>query len=133
MKLFKRDGDEADRGPSKANKIQAAFSRVVMGIPLVRRWYVRRILKYIDKSKAKGRRLPENMMETAKFLARVPRGQREKALEEAFLANQQIPQMGREYRRAAERQRLSGKGPGRRPGLPPEARKQISRQRPPAR
>ncbi|MGH9057642.1 MAG: hypothetical protein ACRDYY_17545 [Acidimicrobiales bacterium] len=133
MKLFNRDGDEADRGPAKPNKFQALFGRVIMGIPLVRRWYVRRILKYIDKSRAKGRRLPDNMMETAKFLARVPRAQREKALEEAFLANQQIPQMGREYRRAAERQRLSGKGPGRRPGLAPETRKQISRQRPPAR
>jgi hypothetical protein len=90
-----------------------------MSIPVVRRFYIRRVLKFIDKSKTKGRRLPEGMAEAARVLARVPKHQREKVFEEMVLTNQALPNMGREMRRAASRQRKSGKGRGNRPGLPP--------------
>lgn len=90
-----------------------------MGVPVLRRWYIRRVLRFIDKSKAKGRRLPEGIAEAARMLGKVPKHQREKVFEEMVLTNQSIPSMGREMRRAATRQRKSGKGRGGRPGLPP--------------
>jgi hypothetical protein len=99
-----------------------------MKIGVIRRWYVKRMLKFIDKSKAKGRRLPEGLAETNRFLSRVPKQQRAKALEEAILANQEVPNMGREMRRAASRQRKSGQSDARyRPGLPPGTVKQARR------
>lgn len=92
-----------------------------MKLPVLRRWQIRRTLKFIDKSRAKGRRLPEELYQVDRYLARVPKCQRAKAFEEAMLANQELPTMGRDYRRAAARQRRSGKatpaiGPGRRLG-----------------
>lgn len=97
-------------------------------MPVLRRWYIRRTLRFIDRSKAKGRRLPEGMAEAARFLARVPKTQRAQAFEDAILANQDTTNLGRELRRAAARQRRSGKSDARhRPGLPPGAVKQARR------
>ncbi|MGH9107221.1 MAG: hypothetical protein ACRDZX_15600 [Acidimicrobiales bacterium] len=126
---LRRSEDRGDAGRGK-KRVRGAIGRTFMRVPLLRRWYVRRILKFIDKSKAKGRPLPEGMAETARFLSRVPKHQRAKAFEDAIEANQEVPKMGRQYRRAASRQRHSGKGETRfRPGLPPGALKQ-GRQRP---
>lgn len=98
-----------------------------MKVPFLRRRYVKRVIKYIDKSKAKGRRLPPEMMELSRFLARVPEGQRAQRLEEA-LATQQSADKGdqvfnRDLRRAAaNQQRRSGKNPaGYRPGSMPRS------------
>lgn len=86
----------------------------------IRRWYVRRTLRFIDRSKEKGRRLPEGLAETARYLSRVPKQRRAEALEEAIMTEQEMPNMGREYRRAAERKRLSTRSDTRyRPGRPP--------------
>ncbi len=99
-----------------------------MRVPVLRRWYIRRILKLIDRSKAKGRRLPEGMAEVARLVARLPKVQRALALEEAILANQDTPNLGRQFRRAAARQRRSGMSDARHgPGLPPNAVKQAQR------
>ena len=99
-----------------------------MRVPVLRRWYIRRTLRFIDRSKAKGRSLPEGMAEVARLAARVPKAQRARALEEAILANQDTPNLGRQFRRAAARQRRSGKSDARyRPGLPPSAVKQHHR------
>jgi hypothetical protein len=117
----------------KANKrrIRGALGRRLMRVGVFRRWYVRRILRFIDRSKAKGRRLPEGLAETNRFLSRVPKQQRAKALEEAILTNQEAPNMGRELRRAASRQRKSGQSDARyRPGMPPGTVRQARRQRP---
>jgi len=88
----------------------------------VRRWQIRRMLKFIDKSKEKGRRLPPEYADMARFLAKVPKAQRGEALEKAMEANQEGVAIGRDQRRAAAaQQRRSGQGGGRyRPGMPPE-------------
>ncbi|HET9077075.1 MAG TPA: hypothetical protein VFN68_09085 [Acidimicrobiales bacterium] len=110
---------DSDKKPKK-RRFRGAFGRTMMKVPFLRRWYIRRVLKFIDKSRASGRKLPEGMADTARYLSRVPKHQREKAFEDAILANQSIPDMGREMRRAASRQRRSGKNDNRyRPGLPP--------------
>lgn len=126
--MAKERNGAADKDP-KQPRVRGAMGRTMMRIPLVRRWYIKRMLKWIDKSKAKGRRLPENLNDTARYLARVPKQQRAQALEDAILAQQEMPNMGRDVRRAASRQRQSGKGGGRqRPGLPPGALKQAGQQ-----
>ncbi len=115
-------------GDGKKRRIRGAIGRGVMKVPVLRRWQIRRTLKFIDKSRAKGRRLPEGLHEMARFLDRVPKQQRAKVFEEAMVANQELPNMGREYRRAAARQRRSGKSDARyRPGAPPGAIKQVRR------
>jgi hypothetical protein len=101
-----------------------------MRVPLMRRWYVRRMLKFIDKSKAKGRKLPPEMAELSRYLSRVPKDQRANALEDAINADREgNAAVSREMRRAASaQQRRSGKGTGYRPGLPPGAIQQGRRQ-----
>ncbi len=94
-------------------------------MPMLRRWYVKRTLKFIDRSREKGRRLPEGLAETARQLSRVPKQQRAKALEEAIMAGTEQPGMSREFRRAASRKRLSTKSDTRyRAGRPPGAGRQ---------
>jgi hypothetical protein len=100
--------------------VRRAVGRKAMSVGVLRRWQVRRTLKLIDKSRAKGRRLPEGLAETARGLSAVPKPQRERALEDAILANQDMPNMSREFRRAAARQRLSTRSDTRyRTGRPP--------------
>lgn len=100
------------------------MTRAILKIGFVRRWYVRRMLKYIDKSKAKGRKLPPELLELNRFLSRLPAEQRAEALEQAMTMDQEGDEFGnRDLRRAAaQQQRQSGQGGGRyRPGLPPRS------------
>jgi hypothetical protein len=107
---------------------RGGVGRTFLRARILRRWYIRRTLRFIDKSRANGRRLPEGMAETARILARVPKGRQAQAFEDAILANQATPNMGRQLRRAAARQRRSGKSDARRrPGLPPGAIKRARR------
>lgn len=97
----------------------------MMRVPALRRWYVKRTLKLIDRSREKGRRLPEGLAETARQLSRVPKQQRAKVFEEALLAGTDEPGMSREFRRAAARKRLSTTSDTRyRAGRPPGAGRQ---------
>jgi hypothetical protein len=99
--------------------------------PAIRRWQIRRMLKFIDKSKEKGRRLPPEYAEMARFLAKVPKAQRGEALEKAMEANQEgMLTTSRDFRRqAAAQQRRSGQGGGRyRPGMPPGTIQQARQQ-----
>lgn len=115
-------------GNREQSSWRGAVERTFLRVRVLRRWYIRRTLTFIDKSRAKGRRLPDGLAETARSLSRVPRGQRARALEDAILANQRTPHTGRQFRRAAARQRRSGKSDTRRrPGLPPGAIKQARR------
>jgi hypothetical protein len=102
---------------------RGALGRRLMKVPLIRRMYVRRMLKFIDKSKAKGRRLPPEIYELSRQLSRVPEADRASALETALKAGpdgigDSVPGSNRQLRRAASaQQRQSGKGQGRyRPG-----------------
>jgi hypothetical protein len=76
-----------------------------MRVPAFRRWHVRRTLSAIDKAQAQGRRLPDGLAETARFLSRIPKHQRAKFYEEAIVKSLDNPTMGREQRRSVERQR----------------------------
>ncbi|MBO0692679.1 MAG: hypothetical protein J2P58_07260 [Acidimicrobiaceae bacterium] len=101
-----------------------------MKVPFIKNWYIRRTLKFIDKTKEKGRRLPPEMADMDRALSRVPKAQRARVLEEALEAGQQgLAESNRAYRRAAGNQaRQSGRGRGRtRPGLPPGAIQQARR------
>jgi hypothetical protein len=115
-------------GGRKKRRIRGAIGRGVMKVPVLRRWQIRRTLKFIDRSRAKGRRLPDELHQMARFLDRVPKAERAKVFEEAMVANQELPNMGRDYRRAAARQRRSGRSDARyRPGAPPGAIKEVRR------
>jgi len=119
------DEDRSDKG------VRRAISRKLMKVPFIRHWYVRRTLRYIDKSKEKGRRLPPEFADMDRALSRVPKAQRAKVLEEALSTGQQgVAESNRAYRRAAGNQsRQSGRGRGRtRPGLPPGAMQQARKE-----
>lgn len=122
---------ETEPQPTPKRGLRARASQRLLRWGRFRRWYIKRTLRFIDRSKEKGRRLPEGMAETARQLSRVPKQRRAEALEEAILAERDLPEMGREYRRAASRQRLSTRSDTRyRQGRPPGAGRQ-SRPRPP--
>jgi hypothetical protein len=119
--------------PKRTRRIWGSLSRRFLSVGFLRRWYIRRTLRYIDKYRDKGRPLPEGMEDLARYLARVPKYERAKKFEEAITTNQELenPQdLGRQMRRATARQRKSGKGGGYRPGLPPGTIKQAGRGRP---
>jgi hypothetical protein len=116
--------------PQKKRRIRKAIGKTMARFPVMRRWQIRRMLKFIDKSKEKGRRLPPEFAEMARFLAKVPKAQRAQALEKAMEANQEGLTTSRDYRRAAAaQQRRSGQGGGRyRPGMPPGTMQQARQQ-----
>jgi hypothetical protein len=121
---------DASRGSGDRDKrrVSGAVGQRFMRVRVLRRWYIRRTLRFIDRSKAKGRRLPEGMAEAARLVARVPKAQRAQAFEDAILASHDTPNLGRQFRRAAAHQHRSGKSDARhRPGPPPGAVKQARR------
>jgi hypothetical protein len=101
--------------------IRERMSQRVLSIGFMRRRYVKRMLKYIDKSKEKGRRLPPELFELQRFLSQVPKEQRAGKLEEVIAAQRTQESLGnRDLRRASVNQsRQSGRGGNRhRPGMP---------------
>lgn len=120
--------------PSSDTKrpLRQRMSEQIMKIGFLRRRYVKRLIRHIDKSKQKGKRLPPEMMDLARFLSQVPKEQRAEKLEEAILAQQSGADeaYNRDLRRAAaNQQRRSGKGAGGyRPGAPPRSMQQGPRQ-----
>jgi hypothetical protein len=127
MSPGKSRANKSSGGPAAPGKgRRGAVSRKLLGWAPFRRWYIRRTLKVIDRSKAKGRRLPGGLAETARQLGRVPEQRRADLLEEAVLAEREMPGTGREFRRAASRQRLSTRSDTHyRPGRPPGAGRQT--------
>jgi hypothetical protein len=112
-----RPGAQADAKRS----VRERLSQRMMSIGFMRRRYVKRMLKYMDKSKEKGRRLPPELFELQRFLARVPKDQRAEKLEEVITAQRKEEAVGnRDLRRASVNQsRHSGRGGNRyRPGMP---------------
>lgn len=126
----KADPVPDDQDAKKKARIRGAVGRGLMKVPVLRRWYIRRTLKFIEKSKAKGRKLPEGMSEMARQLSQIPKDKRAQAIEDAMLAEQEMPNMSREFRRAASRRRLSTTSDTRyRQGRPPGAGRQQQQQR----
>jgi hypothetical protein len=103
--------------------LRGRLSERMLKIPFFRRRYAKRLIKYIDKSKAKGRPLPPQFNDLERFLAQVPKDQRAKRFEEALTQQQAEGPVSRDMRRAAaNQQRRSGKNPaGYRPGSPPRS------------
>ena len=73
--------------------------RAMTKVPLFRRFYVRRILRFIEKSKAKGRPLPADLVRVDQMTAKLPKKKKEKLLEEAMLTSQTDEIQSRELRR----------------------------------
>jgi hypothetical protein len=94
--------------------------RRVMQIAPVRRFYARRLLRFLDKAKKKGRDLPDQLADLDEYLSRLPAKDRHQVLE-ASLSGELDARAGRALRRAAGRQgRQKGRaGGGQRPGMPP--------------
>jgi hypothetical protein len=108
--------------PAEAKRsLRERMSQRMLRIGFMRRRYVKRMLKYMDKSKEKGRRLPPELFELQRFLAKVPKDQRAAKLEEVIAAQRTEESLGnRDLRRASVNQsRHSGRGGNRyRPGMP---------------
>lgn len=120
--------DSTDKKPQKEKKrrIRGSIGRLTMRSSFLRGRYVHRVLKSIEKSKAKGRRLPPELYELSKQLGRLPKHKQAEALEEAIKAGPEASDSaGRAMRRAASnQQRQSGQGQGRyRPGTAPGQRR----------
>jgi hypothetical protein len=101
----------------------------MLSVGFIRRWYARRLVKFIAKSKKKNRRLPDHLFQLDLMLKKVPEARRTKTVEEMLVPRDE-EEYGRELRRAASRQeRRGGKGgASRRPGSPPQVvRRQVKR------
>jgi hypothetical protein len=99
-------------GEGKKRRIRTAVFRSIMRVGFLRHFYVRRLLRFMEKSKAKKRALPPELFRLDQMLGRLPPQKRAEALETALLAKpDEVP--SREMRRAASRQdRLRGDGRG---------------------
>lgn len=108
--------DESGRPTTRRGRL---FRRVMQVGP-VRAFYARRLLRFLDKSKKKGRDLPDQLSDLDEYLSRVPVKQRRQLLESS-LSGELDARAGRALRRAAGRQgRQKGRtGGGQRPGMPP--------------
>ncbi len=117
--------------PQTRRSFRERISQRMMSVGFMRRRYVKRMLKYMDKSKEKGRRLTPELWELQRFLAQVPKEQRAEKLEAVITAQgrQQEPLGNRDLRRASVNQsRHSGKGANRyRPGMPARSLQQGPR------
>src|SRR5580698_6462488 len=102
----------APEGEAKKRRIRTAVFRSIMRVGFLRHFYVRRLLRFMEKSKAKKRKLPPELFRLDQMLSRLPPPKRAEALESALLASpDETP--SREMRRAAARQdRLSSDGRG---------------------
>jgi hypothetical protein len=84
-------------------KLLGLLARPFLKIPLLRRWYLRRLLRYLEDTPAS--KLPAEMRQVRALLERLPKAQRLAALESGL---QQGPEAAalpsRSLRRAAEKQ-----------------------------
>jgi hypothetical protein len=110
-----RDKRQPEDDPKK-RRIRNAVFRRIMRVGFLRHFYIRRILRFMEKSREKGRTLPPELARLDQMLRRLPPPKRAEALETALLASpDETP--SRELRRAAARQdRLRGDGRGYRTG-----------------
>jgi hypothetical protein len=107
---------------AKKEEKRGRFGRRLLKIGFLRRRYIKRVLRSIEKSKEKGKRMPPELWDLSKRLDRLPPAKRAEFLEQAITAGPAAQeQAGRAMRRAAASQeRQSGRGGGRsRPGMGP--------------
>ncbi len=102
----------APEGDGKKRGIRTAVFRRIMKVGFLRHFYVRRLLRFMEKSRTKGRTLPPELLRLEQMLRRLPPPKQAEALETALLATPDDP-TSREMRRAAARQeRLRSDGRG---------------------
>jgi predicted alpha/beta-hydrolase family hydrolase len=103
---------------SGPGKIQQRFTRMIARVPWLRRRYARYVLRYIEKSRKKGRDLPPELAQLDRQLIRVPPSKRAELLETALVTgNDPSAASSRAMRRALARQsRQRSSGKGQRPG-----------------
>jgi len=106
----------APEGEEKKRRIRTAMFRNIMKVAFLRHFYVRRLLRFMEKSRTKGRVLPPELQRLDQMLKRLPPPKRAEALESALMATpEETP--SREMRRAASRQdRIRSDGRGYRTG-----------------
>jgi hypothetical protein len=101
---------------AKKRRVRTAVFNRAMKVGFIRRFYVKRLLRYIEKSRKKGRSLPPDLVQVEKMVARLPAKKQVELLETALLTKPDDVN-NRQLRRAATRQdRLRGSGAGNRPG-----------------
>jgi hypothetical protein len=100
----KRKQKKRDK-PRKEPKLRAAFARKLMKVPILRRFYLRRLLKHIDDTPRE--KLEPELRQLQAALATVPPPRRMAMLESALEQGPEatdVVQQSRALRRAAERQ-----------------------------
>jgi len=102
----------------RQHRLQKAFTKFIARVPWLRRRYSKWILRYIEKSKTKGRALPPELQRLDRQMAKLPPGKRMQALETALVSGtDESGGSSRELRRAmARQQRQRSSGKGQRPG-----------------
>lgn len=118
--------DSSPKAKRKKRRVRDLPGRIIARFPWLRRRYVRRVLRTIEKYREKGKRLPEDLGRIDRQLRSVPPPKRAEVLEQMFEAGVDAGAAlsGRAMRRAADRQeRRRGKGGGNRPGLYPGQRR----------
>ena len=116
----------APEGEGKKRRIRTAVFRRIMHVGFFRHFYVKRLLRFMEKSRAKGRSLPPDLQRLDQMLKRLPPPKRAEALETALLSSPD-ENPSREMRRAATRQdRQRGDGRGYRSGPSPERQRRRS-------
>lgn len=102
---------------AKKRRVRTAVLRAVFRVRFLRHFYVRRILRFMEKSRAAHRPLPPELVRVDEMLRRLPPHKRAEALETALLARPDDAAPSRELKRAAARsERRRGTGQGYRPG-----------------
>ena len=105
-----------EKAEAKKRRIRTAVFRAIMRVGFLRHFYIRRLLRFIERSRAKGRTLPPELVRLDDMLRRLPPPKRAEALEAALLSGPE-ENHSRELRRAAARQdRIRSDGRGYRPG-----------------
>lgn len=115
-----------DRKPKR--RIRDMPTDFILRTPRLRRWYGRRLLKMMRKSREKGRRLAGNLAIIERQLRPLPPARQEQMLQqilEGEAASKKLPP-SREMRRASGRAERKGtRGKGVRPGLAPGQRRRA--------
>lgn len=101
----------------KQGRIQRTFTRVMSRVPWLRRRYTKYILRYIEKSRKKGRVLPPELQQLERALLKVPPAKRPEMVEQLMAMNDPSAAASRQMRRALDRRnRQRSNGKGQRPG-----------------
>lgn len=112
-------------GRPRKRRIREMPARVIARTPWLRKRYARRLVRSIKKMRAKGRKLPDNLLRIERQIRHLPPGRQQQVIEQMLeLGANNAAEASRAMRRATERSdRQSGRGKGQRPGTPPGQRR----------